>query len=161
MQSSITPNDMLGKTIDRIQQTPWEHTDEYSNCDFYLRMTDDSILELGLFGHFVIVDSDGDVARALIDIEADTDYPAFWSSDGFNGHGASIQRAYVDGRQHGSESNFYVLLSTGHWLTTDLLEGCPQLYLLDAVEFMDGHAGMVIYDYWTREGAAIGGPDPA
>ncbi|MCG8587438.1 MAG: hypothetical protein MI757_22250 [Pirellulales bacterium] len=87
-QRPIQSTDMIGKTILKILQTPWEHSEDYSNCDFYILLTDGTLFEALLSGNFVLVDQRSTFASMLI--EVDTDYPAFYSSDGFSGIDAHV-----------------------------------------------------------------------
>ncbi len=151
IQRPIQPSDIIGETISRFLQTPWEHLDDYSDCNFYILFSDGTLVELGTF---VLVDPQSTFANMLIDIEVKTDFSAFYCCDGFSGEGARIERVY--GKVQ--DCDFYIQLSTGHWITNHLEECCEQLYLLDADEFVDEHDGMIICDYWTREPFTIGKP---
>jgi hypothetical protein len=145
IERAIVPDDILGKPITRILQTPWEHLEKFDHCDFYIALADGTLFELGQSG-LALIDGDSRFAHTLINIE-----DAAFLSNGFSGVGATIRRVFVYGRERGRESSIYLSLSTGHWLKPDLEEWGCVLLLYDREEFLRGCMGMRVFDYWTRE----------
>ena len=87
MDRPATKGDLVGKTIARVLQTEWEHSEEFSSCNYYLEFTDGTLIRLDV--HSIPCICTGN-SESLKDIETDTDFPACFSSDGSTGAGLIV-----------------------------------------------------------------------
>jgi len=149
MDRPATEGDIVGKTVARILQTEWEHSETYSSCDFYMEFTDGTLIRLG-FDSLSWIDAGGCTSLGLRDVEIDSDFPAFWSSDGCTGVGATIEKVITT-----SYDNIYLMMSGQYYLTSQFEEGQTALSLHDHEDFLDYARIFEFFDYWTKEPCII------
>ena len=143
MNRPATKGDLVGKTIARVLQTEWEHSEEYSSCNYYLEFTDGTLVWLEC-DSFPWVCTGG--RESLKDVETDTGYPACFSSDGSTGIGRTVDNVITT-----SYGNVYLVLSGQYYLTAELGEGHPSLYVNDRADFLQQARIWEFFDYWTKE----------
>lgn len=146
MEHPATESDIVGKTIARILQTEWEHSENFSNCDFYVEFTDGTLIYLGFDGSLCRIDSEDRASIKLHDVEIDSDYPAFWSCDENVGVGSLIEKVLKD-----TCDDVYLVLSERYYLTPQVEEGSTQLGLLNRKNFLDYARYDEFFDYWTNK----------
>lgn len=145
MNHSVTKGDIVGKTIARILQTEWEHLEGFSHCEFYVEFTNGTLLGFQ-YDSLLRIDADDRMLLRLRDVEIDSDFPAFFSSDGFTGVGATIEKVLTT-----SYDEPYLLLSGQYYLTSELEECQTALSLLHHQEFLYYARISEFFDYWTKE----------
>jgi hypothetical protein len=145
MSRPIPQSEIHGKHIARILQTPWEHSEEYSYCNFYIELTDGTVVHLG-DDSIALADHKGVASLQLVEVEIESDFPAMFSSHPTAGRGAVIERVLVDPYR-----NIYVQLSGQYFLHVDLEEGRILASLCNRDEFLYWARLHEFFDYWSGE----------
>lgn len=145
MHHSVKDSDIVGKIIARVLQTEWEHLEEFSHCDFYIEFSDGTLIGLG-FDTLSRIDINDWKRWNLKDVEIDSDFPSFWTPDGFTGIGGKIERVLTTG--YGS---VFLLISGRHYLTAEITEGQAVLCMHDHNAFLHYAQLFEFFDYWTDE----------
>ena len=137
--------DVCGKRIARVLQTPWEHSADYSSCEFYLELADSSLLHLGFEG--IEAASSADVeSLQLQNVDVSSNLLAFCSSDGHSAVGTVFEKVLVDPYDH-----IYLQLSNQHFLGVDFEEGQNFIALDNYEEFIRRAQLREFFDFWTRD----------
>jgi hypothetical protein len=143
MNHPATESDIIGKTIAKILQTEWEHSEKFSSCNFYIEFTDGTLISL--CESFIQIESDGRASLNLQNIDRDSDFPAFWSSDGNTGVGATIEKVLTT-----SYNTVCLQMSGQYYLAAVLEEGQTALCIWDQNDFLDNARSCEYFDYWTK-----------
>ena len=146
MNRTPQSTDIVGKTIARLLQTEWDHSEDYSSCNFYVEFTDGTLIWL-LDDTMELVDTDTRNSLNLRTVDVDTSYPAFFcSSDGETGIGARVEQVLI-----ATYDEVYWVLGGEHYLRSELAEGQTLLGLMDRQEFLYWASILEFFDYWTKE----------
>lgn len=137
--------DLCGKILARLLQTPWEHSANYSSCQFYIELTDGSFIHLEV-DSIEFFESVNCVPATLQDIDTAPEFPALWLSDKCTGVGVEIEQVLVD--YYGT---VYLQLANQHFVRSELAEGQAALSVFNYEDFLRWPRYWEFFDYWTGE----------
>lgn len=137
--------DLCGKTLARLLQTPWEHSANYSSCQFYIELTDGSFIRLE-DDSIEFFESVNCVPATLQDIDTASEFPALWLSDKCTGVGVAIEQVLVD--YYGT---VYLQLANKCFVRSVVEEGQTALSVFNYEEFLRWARYWEFFDYWTGE----------
>jgi hypothetical protein len=151
-------DEIVGHRVKQLLQTPWNHGDSFSHCNFFLRLDNDLILSFDCNE----ANSPKGIAResedeaALYPVESDTDFPSYFHpADGscypFDQPIAKI----VLETFHGTEIATHVVFNDRRVLTAEVWEGQTALELRSNTEFVNDYLahcpnGCCFTDYWSQ-----------
>jgi hypothetical protein len=145
MNRPATEADVIGKTVAGILHTEWEHWEEFSCCNFFVDLCDRSLIGINR-DSLMWIDAGDRASLVLRNVELDCDFPAMWSSDGFTGVGATIEKVLAT-----SYGSIYLQMSGKHYLTVEEEEFQTALGMHDYDDFLHYARTSEYFDYWTKE----------
>jgi hypothetical protein len=145
MKRPVQKADICGKTIGKLLQTPWEHSDSYSSCQFYIELTDGSHIHLE-DDSIEFFEPDNCVPTTLQDIDTAPQFPALWLSDECTGVGVEIDQVLVD-----YYGRVYLQLANQYFVRSVVEEGQTALSIFNYEEFLRWARYWEFFDYWTGE----------
>lgn len=145
MERAVRKPDICGKTLARLLQTPWEHSANYSSCQFYIELTDGSFIHLE-DDSIEFFESVNCLPATLQDIDTAPEFPALWLSDKCTGVGVAIEQVLVD--YYGT---VYLQLASKYFVRSVVEEGQTALSVFNYQEFLRWARYWEFFDYWTGE----------